>query len=539
MTRRRPATAARIRRVVSGQHVEHAGEIAHFAGEHPGHVDRRRQRHHAVSREQPVRGLEAEHAICARRQSHRAAAVAAERRVHEARCDRRSRAARGSAGDVRGVPRIAAVAERLVVTGGSERELRHVQRAELQRAGGVEALEQRRGPRGRHRVAGPRSVRGNPTGTIEHVLVREQGAVECGSRIDRWQAVATRGLRTRRLGVEAHEGIDPRLPVVDAREARIDELAARHAPGRERMHRRAQAPLAGIVHGGSARVSSIAANPSGSASHGSQPVSASVATTAATAAPAPVAMRCAAASSSHAWPCAIASDRTQAASSARRRAAHRATVASAEVAARLSSTTRQRRPSKRQSRRYTVASPGSGRRLVGTAALADRDGRELAMREREIGAAGRVQAVHHRARLRALTLADRHSLGVRRRGTVAQQFEARRGDFLQRRTVALFLDRLVQVALGTLECLGRGVFAARRRGRRACNSGRHRYTPRRFERLIERLVEHDTPLVAGRITSPKQQGPSAAREVTLRVCVGPRTRAERKVRAAGDLEPRR
>src|SRR5204863_2996328 len=123
----------------------------------------------------------------------------------------RARAARGAAGDVIRVPRIAAIAPVLVVPGGPVRELGHVQRADVERTGEVEAL-QRRGSFGSEpALADLRAAVRHAAGAVEHVLVRERDAAERSYS----RAVA-------RLLVD--EGVDARLPALDAPAAGLQQI---------------------------------------------------------------------------------------------------------------------------------------------------------------------------------------------------------------------------------------------------------------------------------------------------------------------------
>jgi len=86
----------------------------------------------------------------------------------------RARSAGRASGDRVRVPRITTVAPSRVVSGDTERKLRHVACAELDRARHLQTLQHRGAPQGRNGLEGfGAEGRGIP-GTIEHVLVRHR-----------------------------------------------------------------------------------------------------------------------------------------------------------------------------------------------------------------------------------------------------------------------------------------------------------------------------------------------------------------------------
>ena len=143
----------RIVGVVAGDDAQHAGIVAHGAGERPDMVEAPRARHGAGAAHAAVGRLHADHAAGRGRQADRAAGVGAQRAIDHARRDRGARAARAAAGDARLVPRIAAMAVMDVVAGRARGELRHVEEAQLDHARRVELLQHRRGDR-RHASRG-------------------------------------------------------------------------------------------------------------------------------------------------------------------------------------------------------------------------------------------------------------------------------------------------------------------------------------------------------------------------------------------------
>src|SRR5262249_18098665 len=146
--------------------------------------------------------LEADHAAGGGRQADRAAGVRAERAVDETRGDRRARAARRPAGDVRRIEWIAAVAEVLVMACRPRGELRHVEGAGVGGAGLVEGREPRRGEAGAPSAADFRAAGRDAPGAIEHILMRERYAVQRAAHASaRKLRIKRRGLLERALRV--------------------------------------------------------------------------------------------------------------------------------------------------------------------------------------------------------------------------------------------------------------------------------------------------------------------------------------------------
>ena len=95
-----------------------------------------------------------------------------------------------------------------VVARGPEGEFGHVENAELDRAGGVEPLERRRGRRRGPLAQDLRAAGGTRRAAVVHVLVRHRHAVQRPAR--RLTVRETRGLESGRL-VDAQEAVQPRL----------------------------------------------------------------------------------------------------------------------------------------------------------------------------------------------------------------------------------------------------------------------------------------------------------------------------------------
>ena len=197
--------------IVAGDGGEQQRAVRSAARERPDGVERMRKRHRAVARHPAPGRLQAGDAAGGGGQAHRATGVGAERAEHQARGDRGARAARGAAGDVVRVPGVAAVAPVLVVPGRPVSELGHVERADIERARGVEALERGRGLSGRPAAPDLRAAVRYLAGAVEHVLVRERDGAEGAFA----RAVA------RLLG---NEGVDARLPTLDATAAGLQQI---------------------------------------------------------------------------------------------------------------------------------------------------------------------------------------------------------------------------------------------------------------------------------------------------------------------------
>jgi hypothetical protein len=122
------------------------------------------------------------------------------------------------------------VAEVPVVAARPVGEFVHVEHAELDRAGGVEALERRgRDPLGLVPLDA-RAARGRDARAVEHVLVRHRYAGERAER-SAGHAIAIYGERRvpGALRIEAEERVDRRLHFARSRDDGFEQLGRREA----------------------------------------------------------------------------------------------------------------------------------------------------------------------------------------------------------------------------------------------------------------------------------------------------------------------
>ena len=158
------------------------------------------------ARDQAVRRLEAVHAAERRRADDRAGGLAAQRERHHAGGDRGCRAARGAAGRVLGVVRIARLAGREVRALGGHRL------AEDHRAGGAQAFHHDRVVARRAALVQHGAVLGRHVGGVDDVLHADRHAVQRADRLARALALVGRArLRERVLLVEELPRLDLRL----------------------------------------------------------------------------------------------------------------------------------------------------------------------------------------------------------------------------------------------------------------------------------------------------------------------------------------
>jgi len=171
------------------------------------------------------------------------------------------------------VPRIAGIAEMRVVTGRVLRELGHVQRAAIDRAGGVETLQHGGGDGGHEVAADLRAAGRNLPGPVIHVLVQHQhagklAAADAGAA----GAVLRRGGLQRLLAVEADDAVDLHLMRVDAADLRAHHRLRRRLALREGGVRFRQRKLGKRAHRPGSRQSRSACSKSaGSISKPSPP----------------------------------------------------------------------------------------------------------------------------------------------------------------------------------------------------------------------------------------------------------------------------
>ena len=234
--------AGRIVGIGAGEHRQQLRGVLHAARQRADAIQRVRQRHRPGTRDAAVGRHHADGAAEARRQADRAASVRAERGEVRARRHGGPGAGGRAAGDVVGVPGIAAMAEMPVVAGGVEGELRHVEGRELDCAGGVEPGERVRGARRRALAQDLRAAGRDFARAVVHVLVRHRHAVQRAAPAA-GRRVAVGGLRGRQgaLGVDADETVQARLglrrrarapPPSPARSAAAPPRIARQARSR-------------------------------------------------------------------------------------------------------------------------------------------------------------------------------------------------------------------------------------------------------------------------------------------------------------------
>ena len=141
-------------------------------------IERLRQRHRAGAADQAHRRLEAGDAAKMRGHPDRAAGIRPQRRKGQPCRDRRARAGRRAAGDVIDIPGIAHRAVMRVMPGRAIGEFHHLQRAEPDRAGILQALQRGRG-RGRDEIPADLRAAGHDLALVViHVLVRQWHAVQ-------------------------------------------------------------------------------------------------------------------------------------------------------------------------------------------------------------------------------------------------------------------------------------------------------------------------------------------------------------------------
>ena len=176
--------AALERNLALGQDlVQHDG-VANRAGDRRGGVERRRQRHRSIGRDQPGRALEADQALQGGRDADRAAGVGAERRPCRPDGNRDRSARGGAAGDPRCriEPGGCCVGRRAMVridADAGEGELGHVGAADEPGAGAPQPLHHRcvLGSR-RRRGQDPGAGGADLAGDVEEILDRHRQAGE-------------------------------------------------------------------------------------------------------------------------------------------------------------------------------------------------------------------------------------------------------------------------------------------------------------------------------------------------------------------------
>ena len=222
-------------------------EVGDAARQRPEMVEARDEGKAAGPRQPPEGRFQAEHAAERGRDPDRAVGVGAERERHEARRDRRARAAGGAAGHAIERMRVARGSVMDVLAREVVGVLAHVEGADKHRAGSFEAAHERAVALGRRAFAidlgaGP----GRKAGYVDEVLDRERNAGERARRsAGRDAAVDRVGARERALPGDVGERVRAAVDRGDACKRRLGDLPRACAPGRD---------LAGDLGGRSLRV---------------------------------------------------------------------------------------------------------------------------------------------------------------------------------------------------------------------------------------------------------------------------------------------
>ena len=226
VVRHRPGDRGGILGIGARHQAEQQRAILGGARQRPDGVERLRQRHRAGAADPAIGGLQSGDAAEMRGHPDRAAGVRAQRRKGQPRRDRRARSRRRAAGDVIDSPGIMHRAVMGVVAGRAVGELHHLQRAQPNRAGILQALQRGRG-RGRDEIAADLRAAGHHlAGVVIHVLVRQRHAVQRAAAVALGQRrIGGIGRLQRRFGFDRHEGIETRLPLRDPVEAGLRHLA--------------------------------------------------------------------------------------------------------------------------------------------------------------------------------------------------------------------------------------------------------------------------------------------------------------------------
>src|SRR5438132_397289 len=172
----------------------------------------------------------------------RRAVTTAASRTDEAGRDRRAAAARGSSGRVSGAPRVLGVAVVRVVAERAERQLRHVELAEADRARLPEPADRLALAHVDKVLAGLGAARGREPRHVAEVLPRHRHARERAAGAPGGELpLEGRGRRERAIGVDSDEGPEGPVEALDPPEGLPDDLDRRDAPrpdgGRERRER--------------------------------------------------------------------------------------------------------------------------------------------------------------------------------------------------------------------------------------------------------------------------------------------------------------
>ena len=238
----------RVTRVMPGDHARDPRRIAHGSGERPHSVQCVGERHETVAADEAVGCLEPDHTAAGRGQAHGTAGIGAERAEDHASGDRGARAARRAARDMGLVPRVAAVAPMLVVAGGAGGEFRHVEPAEINRAGLMKAGESGAVVVRYEVLADARAAGGDVARTVEHVLVGERHAVQRTRRLAPCErGIGCRGTFQRRLRLQGNEAVEDRLEPLSAGDSGGHHLDGGELPRSNRVGELDQAHQVDIV----------------------------------------------------------------------------------------------------------------------------------------------------------------------------------------------------------------------------------------------------------------------------------------------------
>jgi hypothetical protein len=128
-----------------------------------------------------------------------------------------------------------------VVAGRSIGEFRHLQRAQTNRPGILQALQGCRGRRRNEIASDFRAAGDQLAGVVIHVLVRQRHAVQRAATVTfRQRRVGSIGGRQRLLRFDRHEGVETGLPLRDPIETGLRRLPRREAPLGDRLRDRRQ-----------------------------------------------------------------------------------------------------------------------------------------------------------------------------------------------------------------------------------------------------------------------------------------------------------
>ena len=199
----------------------------------------------------PKVGFEPDDPADRSRLANRAARIGAERAEAQPGRERRGGAAGRAPANMGGVPRISRDSRQSVRPGRTVGELRHVQRPERHRAGGIEPPQHGR----MHVRAGvpahPRAVGDDLSGPVKHVFVGEGHAVQRSPRALSAELLVGRPrVIESAVLVDLDEGVDDRLAARDAGEQDCCDLNRRYLPVTDLVGDLDQAEAARISHRG-------------------------------------------------------------------------------------------------------------------------------------------------------------------------------------------------------------------------------------------------------------------------------------------------